>query len=140
MHQNEIGRLAKKASDLQKRVIKEKKKRETLTTEQSYSNPAKLMNYMKAKKASGNSSFRSHTEYVSHVDAYARNTNTTLSDREETKDETESKQIRYAKLLAHKRLNDKNPKASKPPKNPGDSRQYNPKQATKYKPPRQLHH
>ena len=29
---------------------------------------------MKAKKAKGNSSFRSMAEYVSHVDAYARTT------------------------------------------------------------------
>eukprot|EP00354_Favella_ehrenbergii_P009311 CAMPEP_0170477426 /NCGR_PEP_ID=MMETSP0123-20130129/18709_1 /TAXON_ID=182087 /ORGANISM="Favella ehrenbergii, Strain Fehren 1" /LENGTH=40 /DNA_ID= /DNA_START= /DNA_END= /DNA_ORIENTATION= len=38
----------------------------------TYSNPAKLMNYMKAQKAKNNSSFRSLAEYVSHVDAYER--------------------------------------------------------------------
>lgn len=38
------------------------------------------MNYMRANKAKGNSSFRSQAEYVSHVDAYARNSS--ASERE----------------------------------------------------------
>jgi hypothetical protein len=93
-------------------VVKEKTKRESLVTELSYSNPAKLMNYMKAKKASGNSSFRSQAEYVSHVDAYARNS----AANEHEEDET-GRRVKYAKLLAHKRLNDTRT-APKPPKKP----------------------
>lgn len=58
------------------------------------------MNYLKAQKAKGNSSFRSHAEYVSHVDAYARTTAV------EPKDEATDRKLKYAKLLAHKRLND----------------------------------
>ena len=74
-----------------------------MVTELSYSNPAKLMNYMKVKKAKGNSSFRSQAEYVSHVDAYTRNS--AISDREYSHD-GDDKRMKYAKLLAHKRLND----------------------------------
>ena len=40
---------------------------------------------MKANKAKGNSSFRSQAEYVSHVDAYTRNT--AVTDREPYEDE-----------------------------------------------------
>lgn len=68
--------------------------RETLVNEITYSNPAKLMNYLKAKKAKGNSSFRSQAEYVSHVDAYARNTAV------ESKEEQSDRKMKYAKLLA----------------------------------------
>lgn len=66
--------MSKRAAELSKRVVKEKVKRESIISDITYSNPAKLMNYMKAQKAKGNSSFRSHAEYVSHVDVYARNT------------------------------------------------------------------
>ena len=52
------------------------------------------MNYMKAKKAKGNSQFRSHAEYVSHVDAYARTTASAY------KQESVDKRARYAKLIA----------------------------------------
>lgn len=51
--------MSKRAAELQKRVVKEKVMRETIINEVTYSNPAKLMNYLKAKKAKGNSSFRS---------------------------------------------------------------------------------
>ena len=66
----------------------------------TYSNPAKLMNYLKAQKAKKNSSFRSMAEYVSHVDAFARTTATVA------KEEQGEKQKKYAKLLARKRLDD----------------------------------
>ena len=101
---NEITRLSRRAAELQKRVVKEKCKRETLVTEMTYSNPSKLMNYMRAQKAKGNSSFRSMAEYTSHVDAYAR-TSTSVA-REE--DEQEEKRLKYAKLIANKRLNNSN--------------------------------
>jgi hypothetical protein len=57
----------------------------------SYSNPAKLINYMKAKKAKGNSSFRSMAEYVSHVDAYTR-----TIDAAEAKNEQSDRKLKYA--------------------------------------------
>ena len=56
----------------------------------TYSNPAKLMNYLKAQKAKKNSSFRSMAEYVSHVDAYARTVAT------EAKKEQGDKRKKYA--------------------------------------------
>ena len=86
--------MGKRAAELSKKIVKEKCKRESLVTQLTYSNPAKLMNYMKAKKAKGNSQFRSHAEYVSHVDAYAR---TTASAH---KQESVDKRARYAKLIA----------------------------------------
>lgn len=64
--------MSKRAAELSKRVVKEKIKHESILTDITYSNPAKLMNYMKAKKAKRNSSYRSLAEYVSHVDVYAR--------------------------------------------------------------------
>ena len=70
-------------------------------SELTYSNPSKLMNYMRAQKAKGNSSFRSQAEYVSHVDAYAR----TTAQEAQVEQQDESR-VRYAKLLAQKRLND----------------------------------
>ena len=74
LHQKEITRLSRRAAELSKKVVKEKVKRESIIQDLTYTNPAKLINYMKAKKAKGNSSFRSMAEYVSHVDAYARTT------------------------------------------------------------------
>lgn len=70
---------------------------------------------MRVKKAKGNQSFRSHAEYVSHVDAYARTT--AVPDKEELVQE--DRRTKYAKLLEHKRLNDPSYKhhgAPKPPK------------------------
>jgi len=72
LRENEITRLSKRAAELSKKVVKEKVKRESIVSDMTYSNPAKLMNYMKAQKAKNNSSFRSLAEYVSHVDAYER--------------------------------------------------------------------
>jgi len=64
--------------------------REAIFAEMTYSNPAKLMNYMKAQKAKKNSSFRSIAEYVSHIDAYARTVAT------EAKKEQVDKRQKYA--------------------------------------------
>ena len=72
LRENEITRLSRRAAELSKRVVKEKVRRESIVQDIKYSNPAKLMNYMKAQKAKNNSSFRSLAEYVSHVDAYER--------------------------------------------------------------------
>ena len=72
LRENEVTRLSKRAAELSKRVVKEKVRRESLVSDITYSNPAKLMNYMKAKKAKNNANFRSLAEYVSHVDAYER--------------------------------------------------------------------
>ncbi len=91
--------MSLRAAELSKRVVKEKVKHESIVQDLTYSNPAKLINYMKAKKAKRNSSFRSMAEYVSHVDAYARTT------AKEPKEETEEKRQKYAKLLADKRAN-----------------------------------
>lgn len=71
-------------------MVKEKTLREAIVTEMTYSNPAKLMNYLKAQKAKKNSSFRSMAEYVSHVDAYARTVAT------EAKKEQGDKRQKYA--------------------------------------------
>ena len=121
LNAKEITRLSKKAGELQKRVVKEKVKRESLLTQMNYSNPAKLMNYMRVQKAKGNSSYRSNAEYVSHVDAYARCTSETgaAKSSRDLNSSTESKRQKYAKLLAHKRQNDPNMKhhgAPRPPK------------------------
>ena len=72
LRENEITKLSRRAAELSKRVVKEKVRRESIVQDIKYSNPAKLMNYMKAQKAKNNSSFRSLAEYVSHVDAYER--------------------------------------------------------------------
>ena len=48
LRQTEITRLSKKAAEMSKRVVKEKVKRESILQEIAYSNPAKLMNFMKA--------------------------------------------------------------------------------------------
>lgn len=72
LNSKEITRVSRKAVELQKRVVKEKCKQETLMNEMHYTNPAKLMNYLKAKKAKENSTFRSQAAYVTHVDAYAK--------------------------------------------------------------------
>ena len=72
---------------------------------------------MKAQKAKGNSSFRSHAEYVSHVDAYARTTGGDESQNDISMVgmnrsssclgiDIDQKRKKYAKLLAHKRLYD----------------------------------
>ena len=95
--------------------MKEKSKRESLVKEFSYSNSTKLINHIKATKAKANSSFRSQAEYVSHVDAYTRNA--AITERDSYDDD---KRLKYAKLLAHKRLNDAKfsgaSGAKKPPK------------------------
>ena len=114
MHSKEITRLSRRAAELQKRVVKEKVARETMIDEiSSYSNPAKLMNYLKAQKVRRNSSFRNNAEYVSHVDAYARSTALDESNQDikvapvnKSIMSTEQKRKKYAKLLAHKRLYD----------------------------------
>ena len=41
----------------------------------TYSNPSKLMNYLKAKKARENGTFRDVNQYVSHIDAYSKTVN-----------------------------------------------------------------
>ena len=87
--------MSKKAGELQKRVVKEKVKRESLLSEINYSNPAKLMNYVRAQKAKGNESFRSNAEYVSHVDAYARSSSETGTSRDHAA-QAESKRHKYA--------------------------------------------
>ena len=51
MRDNEITRLSRRAAELSKNVVKEKIKHESIIRDITYSNPAKLMNYMKAKKA-----------------------------------------------------------------------------------------
>lgn len=91
--------------------------RETIVNEITYSNPAKLMNYLKAQKARGNSSFRTQAEYVSHVDAYARNTAV------EPKEDQNDRRLKYAKLLAHKRLNDPAYSGVHRPPKPADTTQ-----------------
>ena len=104
MHSNEITRLSKRAAELSKRVVKEQVKREGMISDITYSNPAKLMNYMKAKKAKGNSSYRSMAEYVSHVDVYARKKQATSVDKHEPLNtsgtSTDQRRLKYAKLLA----------------------------------------
>ena len=67
-----------------------------LAEKTSYSNPAKLMNYLKAKKARENGTFSDVNEYVSYVDAYAK-TSTRW-----TQNEVLNKQPTVAKLLPHK--------------------------------------
>ena len=62
----------------------------------SYQNPAKLMNYLKAKKARENGNFKDVNEYVSYIDAHAK-TSTRWS-----RDEVLNKQPSVAKLLPHK--------------------------------------
>ena len=95
--------------------MNERTQREALVDELRYSNPSKLMNYMKVKKANSNRSFRTMAEYVSHIDAYARNSNAVKgppvlesNKRQEKRQETpeERRRAKYAKLLAQKRLND----------------------------------
>ena len=49
--------------------------KELLIEQSTYSNPSKLMNYLKAKKSRENGTFRNVNEYVSHVDAYAKTSN-----------------------------------------------------------------
>lgn len=46
--------------------------KENMAERTGYSNPAKLMNYIKMKKSQSNSNFYSGTipNYVSHIDAY----------------------------------------------------------------------
>ena len=62
----------------------------------TYSNPAKLMNYLKARKARENGTFRDVNEYVSYVDTYAK-TSTRW-----TQDEVLNKKPSIAILLPHK--------------------------------------
>lgn len=85
-----------------------------------YTNPSKLMNYMKLNKAKSSRSFRTMAEYVSHMDAYARNSNAVKgppviesNKRQERQDTPEERRrAKYAKLLAQKRLNDTTHKQS----------------------------
>ena len=60
------------------------------------------MNYMKAKKANSNRSFRTMAEYISHIDAYARNTKNVKGapTTEANKTPDERRRAKYAKLLA----------------------------------------
>ena len=92
-----ISRISKRAVELQKKVVKEKTIKELLIEQSTYSNPAKIMNYLKAKKSRENGTFRDVNEYVSHVDAYAKTSNRI------TKEEISEKREAYAKLLAHQR-------------------------------------
>ena len=68
--------------------------KEVLIEQSNYSNPAKLMNYFKAKKSRENGKFRSVNEYVTHVDAYAKTSNRV------TNEEISEKKHAYAKLIA----------------------------------------
>ena len=54
--------------------------KEVLIEQSNYSNPAKLMNYFKAKKQRENGTFRNLNEYVTHVDAYAKTSNRLASE------------------------------------------------------------
>ena len=80
--------------------MKEKCIRERLVEETSYTNPAKVMNFIKAKKAREVEGFRSVAHYVSHVEAYQK---TAL--REEA-DAKETRRQMYARLLAQKRTSE----------------------------------
>ena len=81
LQEKTISRISKRAAHLQKKVVREKTLKEQLIEQTSYSNPAKLMNYLKAKKSRENSDFKDVNEYVSHVDAFARTCNK-LTDQE----------------------------------------------------------
>ena len=111
LRENEITRLSRRAAELSKRVVKEKVRRESIVQDITYSNPAKLMNYMKVQKAKNNSSFRSLAEYVSHVDAYERTQSSEVRDQG-----NDTRRLKFAKLLAQKRLNQPQSKTlQKPP-------------------------
>jgi len=64
--------VAKHAVQMKKQMIKEKCLKERIASESGYTNPAKLMNFMRAKKAKENRDFKNVAEYTSHIDAYSR--------------------------------------------------------------------
>ena len=97
LQEKTISRISRRAAELQKKVVKEKTAKEVLIEQTSYSNPAKLMNYFKAKKSRENGTFKDLNEYVSHVDAYAKTSNKI------SKEELDEKRATYAKLIANKR-------------------------------------
>ena len=80
---------------MQKKVVKEKTMKEVLIEQSNYSNPAKLMNYFKAKKSRENGTFRNVNEYVTHVDAFAKTSN-----RVTNEEEIREKKLACAKLIA----------------------------------------
>jgi hypothetical protein len=80
--------------------MKEKCIRERIVEETSYTNPAKVMNFIKAKKAREVEGFRSVAHYVSHVEAFQK---TNLREEAEAK---ETRRRMYAKLLAQKRTSE----------------------------------
>ena len=46
-----------------------------MTERTGYSNPAKLMNYLKLKKSLANTQFQSVNQYLSHMDAFNKLSN-----------------------------------------------------------------
>ena len=53
-----------------------------------YSNPAKLMNYLKVKKSLSNSNFQTVSQYLTHMQAFTR-----LSCKQSEQDRLRQKQI-----------------------------------------------
>ena len=80
----ELRRLTARNTQLTKAVVREQCVKEGLKTHvNGYSNPAKLMNYIKMRKAIENTNFNNVKEYVSHVEAFSKLTNKQTAEERE---------------------------------------------------------
>ena len=71
-----VKRMAEKNARLTRQLIREQAVKENISgSVTGYSNPAKLMNHLKMKKAIANSEFRDVNQYVSHMEAFTRLSN-----------------------------------------------------------------
>ena len=69
-----------------------------------YSNPAKLINYMRQKKARETKGYRDVPEYISRLEAFAK-----LNQHEQSDFQKEQKRLSYAKIIAQKKLKVRQP-------------------------------
>lgn len=101
LQQFEVSRLSRKSAELQKRAIFEACQRQNIESNarQTYRNPAKLMNFLKAQKAKDSKPFKSNAEYLSHIQAFAAVSNN-LSHTER-----EQKRLALSRYTAQQRLN-----------------------------------
>ncbi|CDW73749.1 UNKNOWN [Stylonychia lemnae] len=76
LRQKQIQRMSQKNAQLQKNLIKEKCLKENIAQRvNGYSNPAKLMNYIKMKKSIENSQFQDVNQYLTHLEAFSKISN-----------------------------------------------------------------
>jgi hypothetical protein len=63
----QMEKLKRRQLELRKQVVREKCVQTQIAERTGYTNPAKLMNHIRAQKAARNGGYRDVPEYVSHI-------------------------------------------------------------------------